>query len=270
MRIHGPRELPANWRTTAEGDSTAPGLTSLDASGSGQFCLDQFYKMQMALAGKWVTVVDLRHEPHGIINAAAISWGPPAPASRGAWAVEQLEAQWLTALEGAKRATATFYAPGSFANRDAWQPIELKFDIRSVSTEARMVDAARWGYLRIAAPDFTAPRDEDVDRFVKLVRELEPGMWLHFHCDTGRGRTTLFMTLYDMLRNYVRASRGDIIQRQRRLGGIDLLAAKAGSAEASRADFLTEFYHYCWAEGPGFRRSWSSWRRTRAHQSSKP
>lgn len=279
MRIVGPRESPARWRTSEDPISETAGrldkpleiagLRFLNVSGSGQFSLDQFYKMRETLAGKAVTVIDLRAEPHGFINAAAIAWGPPASGGGSAPTVERIEEAWLDHTARAKRATATFYAPDAFADQSSWQPIELKFDVRSVSTEARLVDTARWGYFRVAAPVSGVPPDAEVDRFVKFVREVEEGAWLHFHCDTGRGRTTFFLTLYDMMRNYVRAPREHIVERQRRLGGSDLLAARAGTAEAQRAAFLERFFSYCWAAGPEFRQSWSAWSRASLRSSER-
>jgi hypothetical protein len=61
-----------------------------------------------------------------------------------------------------------------------------------------------------------------------------------------------------MMRNYVSANRTEIITRQHRLSGYNLLA---GPAKAERAAFLDRFFSYCWQVGPLFRRSWSNWSR---------
>ncbi len=257
------RALPANWRTTEKvNPKTAgnAGLSVLMASGSGQFCRDQFYAVRQALGEKRVAVIDLRQEPHTFLDGAAVSWGPPGiiGSSRRAPAVEALEDAWTKRLVAGHFTTATQYAPGVFADQKSWRPIEFKLDIRDAVLESRLVAEARWGYFRVAMPDAVTPRDQDLDRFVALVRDLDEDIWLHFHCDTGGNRTTLFLTLYDMMRNYVRASRPEIVARQRRLGGIDLLA---GPTENLRKEFLERFFSYCWQCGPLFRRSWSSWSR---------
>ncbi len=70
----------------------------------------------------------------------------------------------------------------------------------------------------------------------------------------------MFLTLYDMMQNYPRATRAGIIGRQLKLGGINLLA---GPDRFAREKFLDRFYSYCWQCGPLFRQSWSSWSRTR-------
>jgi hypothetical protein len=193
-----------------------------------------------------------------------VSWGPPdvVGANRSAAQVERAEHIWTQRLAAGKFATLTEFAPGALADAASWEKISLKLDIRQAMTERRMTAEAHWRYLRIAMPDAILPRDQDVDRFVAYIADLEQEQpWMYFHCDTGGNRTALFLTLYDMMKNYVRASRPDIIARQRRLGGIDLLA---GEHKAEREDFLQRFYSYCWQCGPLFRRSWSSWNRAQS------
>ncbi len=195
------RELPENWRSS---ESAPPrikenaGLKALMASGSGQFCREQFYALRGALNGRDVVVVDLRQEPHAFLDGAAISWGPPdqIDSNRTAPAVERLEQAWLNRLVAGKFTTVTQYASRTFADTKTWLPITFKLDIRDAAVESHLVSEAHWKYFRIAAPDTIVPRDQDIDRFISLVRELE-GSWLHLHCDTGGNRTrcsSLFMT----------------------------------------------------------------------------
>jgi hypothetical protein len=257
------RVLPENWRSS-EKASTKPkanaGLDTLMASGSGQFCREQLYALRSMLMGKSVVVVDLRQEPHAFLDGAAISWGPPSIVgnNRSAPEVERTEAAWLQHLDAGKFATITEYASGTFADTKDWWPITFKLDIREARLESRLVAESNWGYFRVAAPDSVIPRDQDLDRFIGLIRDLDPGLWIHFHCDTGGNRTSLFLTIYDMMRNYARAKKSDIIARQHKLGGIDLLA---GPNKAEHQEFLDRFFDYCWQCGPLFRRSWSDWNR---------
>ncbi len=255
-------QLPINWRSTEKISGRAePGLAGLMASGSGQFSRDQFYAVLGVLRGKNIVIVDLRQEPHTFLNGAAVTWGPPdvVGASRSATQVEQIETAWTHQLARRKFTTLTQFAPGAAADARSWQPIQLKLDIREARTEARLVARENLSYLRIAMPDTYVPRDEDVDRFIAFLAANQASLpWLYFHCDTGGNRTTLFLTLYDMMRNYYRVQRPKIIARQRKIGGIDLLA---GPGKAERAEFLERFFSYCWQSGPMFHRSWSSWSR---------
>ena len=82
---------------------------------------------------------------------------------------------------------------------------------------------------------------------------MPPGGWAHFHCRAGKGRTTTFLVLYDMLRNAGRVSLKDIVDRQSVLAGdYDLLKPEGESGWkaavfADRAAFVRAFYRY---EGP--------------------
>jgi len=272
MDLEGPRTLPENWRTNEKklsGKSlNTAGMSGLHMSGSGQFSKNQLYRMREVLKDKHPVIVDLRQESHGFIDQAAIAWGPPpGPANAiSASELETREARWLEALLAAHYVTATRHAPGSFYDMGSWEEIDLKFDVRTVAAESTLIDKAGWRYRRIPVIDFQAPSDESVDRFVAFVREMDPGTWLHFHCDTGLGRTTLFMTMLDMMQNFFRANRDEIIARERQLNGVNLLKipdADSPAAEGmlARSKFLKRFFSYCFQNGPAFRRSWSSWKK---------
>jgi hypothetical protein len=232
-------------------------MSGLRVSGSGQFCQDQLYALQEKLAGHSVIVIDLRAEPHGMINNCAVTW-----ASDPAWKisrsnVEGIEADWLNRILKLRRVTTTFYAPGAFADSDSWERMAVIFDVRSILTPSALIERARWRYLRVPVIDGEIPEDAVVDDFLRTLNKLDDSEWKHLHCDTGGYRTSLFLTLYDISRNYYRAGQQDILARQRKLGGIDL------TKDPKVREFITDFFSYCWQAGPDFNRSFSSWRRSK-------
>jgi|GEM_PF-1214932 len=254
---------PDDWRSSEQASPKRKGNAGLDtlrASGSAQFSLQQSYGLQKLLLGRNVVIVDLCQEPHTFLDGAAISWGPSdlVGTNRSADTVMAAERAWTHHADAAKFITVAEYAPYRYIDTKTWQPIGLQLDVREAETEDRLAAAAGWGYFRIAAPDNVLPRDADLDRFVAFVHELQDNEWLHFHCDTGGYRTTMYLTLYDMMRSYSLASRDQIIARERLLSSYDLLA---GSAKRPVGDFLARFFNYCWQCGPHFGRSWSSWSR---------
>lgn len=263
MRLESERKLPARFRSSEQyspnedrPDPTMAGMTGLRASGSGNFCRDQLYALQEKLAGRSVVVIDLRAEPHGMINNCAVTW-----AKDPAWKitranVEAMESNWLKRAMELRRVTTSFYAPGRYADRSSWQEVALIFDVRSVLTPEQLIVRSRWNYRRVPVNDGEIPTDEVVDDFFRTLRGLEESDWKHLHCDTGGYRTSLFLTLYDMSKNFNRASKGDIIARQRRLGGIDL------TKDPKVRKFLSDFFSYCWQAGPEFNRSFAAWRRS--------
>ncbi len=279
--IASPRELPFNARTTNEKISTRPlpsgapvttdGLAALQMSGSGQFSQNQFWALQETLTPeRQVTVIDLRAEPHALINNMAVSWGPldrlpDEPAAT-------LERRWLAAAKATRRATATAFALDGYTNSESWEPIDLRINVRETSTEDRFVRRVTWGYRRFGVADFTAPPDAAVDDFITFSKSRPPSTWLHLHCDTGLGRTTTFMTIIDMMANSGRASAAALIERQHRLGGSDLAntsdrSSARATGKRARLEFLENFYRYCRQSAPGFRQSWSAWKRADARAS---
>ncbi|MEQ8224825.1 MAG: hypothetical protein ABRQ37_21075, partial [Candidatus Eremiobacterota bacterium] len=103
---------------------------------------------------------------------------------------------------------------------------------------------------------------KQVDNFITFYKNLSPDTWLYFHCKAGRGRTTTFMTMYDMMRNYDKAGRDDIIKRQWLLGGAKLSEKPVDEAEKDRWDFIVKFYDYCLQNGPDYKILWSEWNRS--------
>ena len=81
------------------------------------------------------------------------------------------------------------------------------------------------------------------------------------HCPAGRGRTTTFLAMYDMMRNAVNVSFDDILARQAMIGGKDLTEPFAigdwrYEHHFERLQFLMDFYNYC-LENPNFEKIFS-------------
>ncbi|HEY5813358.1 MAG TPA: hypothetical protein VIT23_11995 [Terrimicrobiaceae bacterium] len=89
-------------------------------------------------------------------------------------------------------------------------------EVSRVQTEQEVVEAAGANYVRLTITDQMGPTPEEVDRFLEEVGKLKPGAWVHIHCHAGRGRTTTFMILYDILRNAEQVKLEDISKRQGR------------------------------------------------------
>lgn len=256
LQLPSERMFPPLYRSSdaRDGNFIQIGLTGLRASGSGQFDREQLYMLQYALRGRDVHVIDLRAEPHGMVNRAAITWDANeefASISK----VQSAEMRWLNQLMLQRSGTVAFFATGSFADRSSWQPLNgLVFDVRTTATPARTVAEARFTYHRILFPDGRLPDDALVDRLVRMMNRLPDGAWRHFHCDTGGYRTSLCFTMWDMMQNFSSLNADAIISRQRALGGVDL--TKTPEARA----FLSQFYQYCLTSGPEFKLRWSTWK----------
>src|SRR6266704_2574598 len=270
--------LPRSFRTTndplkANKGETPPttGLSDLRASGSGEFTPEGL-KLVLARTRGPVTVFDLRQETHIFVNDLPVSWYASrdwANVGRGQSAIEAEEASRVQSL---KPGSEIDIQPGEAVkkgNANSAEPQRVK--VKSASTERDVVRGAGTGYVRTAVTDHARPLDDEVDRFVLAVRALPENAWAHFHCEAGRGRTTTFMALYDVLRNANRVSLEDIARRQQLLGyDYDVLRpADPGSWKAPYTDdriaFVRAFYDYARANPAGRPQLWSEWLKSRAN-----
>ncbi|MEO5968710.1 MAG: hypothetical protein ABIQ95_02180, partial [Bdellovibrionia bacterium] len=201
------------------------GLDTLNASGSAQFSKPQLVKIFNRLAGKNILFIDLRQEPHGFINEGAISWygeNNAINSTRPRGEIEkdeQTRLQNLLAQESVR--LKSFLFTSTTGKCPTGKPTEVAVQPKIVHREeAQLQQLQLTGtYLRIPTPDYQRPSDAEVDRFLSQVKALDPKTWIHFHCAAGRGRTTTFLALYDMFKNYSKISFSEIIERQKLLGG---------------------------------------------------
>ncbi len=275
-----PPGLPRNFRTTDDpikpAGEKAPdlaGLADLHAAGSGAFSADEF-ELALARMHSPVTVIDLRQESHVFVNGRPISWYATndwANAGRGHDDIlddeihqkgrivpgEKLILRDANALKSPDKATP---------------PVEIV--PQNVSTEKETIEARQAKYVRLTISDHVRPADAEVDRFVEAVRALPADGWVYLHCRAGKGRTTTFLALYDMLRNARRVSLEDIARRQELLGDdFDVLQpAPSGSWKTAytedRIAFVRAFYDYARANPGGQPQLWSEWLRFSADKSS--
>jgi Inositol hexakisphosphate len=270
--------LPRNFRTTSDplkpGKGEAPpvtaGLSDLRASGSGEFSPEGL-KLVLSRTRGPVTIFDLRQETHIFVNDLPVSWYASrdwANVGRSHSAIEAGEAAWVQSLRPGTEIAIRPGRPVKHGQAESVTP--QRVTVKSTSTERDVVSRVGVNYVRITVTDHAPPLDEEVDRFVLAVRALPQNAWSHFHCEAGLGRTTMFMVLYDMLRNANRVSLEDIVRRQKILShGYDVLQPdepgtwKAPYA-ADRAAFIRVFYDYARANPNGRPLLWREWLKARA------
>lgn len=110
-------------------------------------------------------------------------------------------------------------------------------------------------YLRIPVVDNERPTDEMVDNFILFITSLKGENWLHFHCDMCIGRTTTFMSMYDMMKNSNNIEFINILKRQALLGNINF---ETFEEKGIRLDFLKNFYQYARNNNDNFKTLWST------------
>lgn len=227
--------LPRNFRIIAH----------LQASGSGQFSAKSLDAVLKALpvAADHVIIVDLREEAHGFADGTAISWYGEhnwENKGKGAEEIEKQQALRLQALES--EGFMDIYS----SKRVLWM---TRTPVSATESEEELVRSLELGvgYRRFYVTDHSGPSDATVKEFLAFIRELQPGTWLHFHCAAGRGRTTTFLAMYDIIQNGSEDSFDTIVKRQYLLGGVDLSAHTSvpykQEAARERFELLRRFYN---------------------------
>jgi hypothetical protein len=218
---------------------------------------------------KKIIDVDLRQESHGYLNKNAITL-----ASENDWinynktraAAIQDEQKWLASFSTREK-VENVLQPTQFKSGHFYPG--KNYLVKEIVDENMIATAADFQYFRLMVTDHMAPRDEDIDRFVALVKNQQPNTWLHVHCRGGDGRTTTFMVMYDMLHNADKVSLDDIVKRQASVAPFyNVLETKHDNSlmipyYEKRAEFIRKFYLFAKDYLQDKSLIWSGW--SKAH-----
>ncbi|WP_251442761.1 protein tyrosine phosphatase [Veillonella intestinalis] len=263
--------LPVNFRTTHDHyklgiEDVSPsrkGLAYTQMSGSGQPTEAQFKQLASTLRTKTdgpIYVVDLRQETHVFVNGIPIShygkrnWG-------------NVGEKQITILDKEKELLATLPQTTlqlATLNKEKEAINEQSIMVESVKTEAMVAKEQGLHYLRLATTDHIWPDEMSIDKFIAFYKTLPKNSWLHFHCEAGKGRTTIFMAMYDIMKN-PNVPLEDILSRQQVLGGNNVAYTtdedtwKAPYYE-EKALMIRKFYRYVQQNHhTNFQLTWSEW-----------
>lgn len=236
------------------------GLAELQISGSGQFSEKSLKTLFKTIPSWNITIVDLREESHGFVNGHAFSWYNFKNSLNDGLADEEILVTQKNKLEelSKKRAVLLYKKKG----------IPFPLFVKKIDEEEDLASKYGMNYVRLPVRDHMKPDDARVDAFLAFVKSVDPETWLHFHCSAGRGRSTTYMTMYDMIHNATRVSLEDIVRRQHLINGLDLFFASPDDGwkyphALERGEFIKQFYHYC-LENPTLEKSWTEWLQTKS------
>ena len=246
------------WRVTPEDEPpTRQGLDNLRISGSAQCTAAGFASLYTKLSaaaaapGAPIYDVDLRQESHGFADGLPVSWHKNNNLANEGKTPEEVALDEKERLAGLAGETTTF-GPKGKTDKSRFEAVT--FTPENVQTEKDVVEATGFRYVRFYVTDRTQPDTETIEAFLDFVESLPGDAWLHFHCRAGRGRTTTFMAMYDMIRN-PEIPAEDIIERQYLIGGADLTAMKEDEWKneriVQRLEMLKLFSEYVRARHAG-------------------
>ena len=255
--VNMPRNLRIAQQEKGKSSLNFQGLNNLKASGSGQFSEKNFNEMMrhLPINSQRLVVFDLREESHGFINGNPVSWTDGnynyGNLHRTRSEIESDEYQRLRLALRTRKIIINH----------AQEPTKL--EVHTIKTERSFVEGSGATYIRLPVTDHNRPTNAVIDQFVEVIKSLPSDQWLHFHCKAGKGRTTTFLTLLDIMKNAHQTSLNDILVRQQFIGGINLneIQSKIGEkkrAAQARLEVIQKFYLYC-RQIPDFQISWSAW-----------
>lgn len=256
------------------------GMDRMNISGSAQFTKSQLRRVLNSIKENqqsvtMVLILDLRQESHGFINGLPFRFyidrneinknvDPDCILQK-----EEREVKSLT------RSEQNHIINISYSKKESYKlnlSSSVPFQTQDIHTECETVNALanefldrdlQVDYERFYVLDHNRPSDEDVDKFVSLFdTHNNEYTWLHIHCAGGKGRTTSFMAMADMLLNASQVEFKEIIKRQHVIGGSNLYATSGkpawrAAAAKERLKFLEQFYNF--ATSPNGRLAGVSW-----------
>jgi len=149
-------------------------------------------------------IVDLRQESHAFLDGRAVSWcadkdwsnvgQPPAWITRD----EQCQLEKLAAAPDALVYAVHKDADGNLQILGS-RPLHVTRTETEEMVVERIENRLAISYLRLHVTDHCAPEDDAMRTFLQTLGNVAATTWVHFHCHGGDGRTTTFLTTYDML-----------------------------------------------------------------------
>lgn len=270
--------LPSKFRTphcyglAGNPNIMLDGFKDLRMSGSAQFSQWQLEELTRYLVKNHrvklenIIVVDLREEPHGIINGDAVTfhYGPlHALKNKSPAKVLASDQQRINMVRTMPYIILNMAIKSEAGMPENKRPMVLA--VKSAMTEQELATQIGIQYVRIPVTDHFRPDHSDVDQFIDYVERLPSDAWLHFKCRGGKGRTTTFMAIYDMLKNPL-LPKEEFIKRQILIHGINLspttISGKKSwksSLSTDRSNFIGRFYEYLHAPNGYGKQKWSHW-----------
>ena len=244
-------------------------IKDLRVSGSGQFSADELYKLLVAIPApkNHIWIIDLRQESHGFIDGIPISWYKnqnTGNINKTASQIKKEEEKLLTDLSKQKSVAVYTLRKLDDGNVMVDKPTTMIPEL--VESEEQLVTSLGAHYKRLYVLDHNKPDDQEVDNFIDFIRKVKAQDWLHFHCRGGKGRSSTFIAMYDIILNSQKSTFVQIMQRQAKLGNIKLNELPTSknklwksAAAKERYEFLKRFYIYVIDPAGYATHSWAAW-----------
>lgn len=235
--------LPKNFRDLSD--------IGLNAIASGQFSEDELKMIKKKYPGQKFLILDLRRESHGFINGNAVSWYARFNKSNENKDVDKVvrdEKTLLKIVQDGKKVTISDIVEKD--KKNGWfkkvkpEIVEAKIS----ETESELSQKYGFEYKRIPVIDHELPSKDQLQQYIDLINNLPKDTKIYVHCAGGKGRTTTFLAIYDIIKNGKNLSFDEILARQHKAGGSDLKKTDDEEADWNSAlkvkklDLIQKFY----------------------------
>ncbi len=258
-----PAGMPKNFRSPVFYKPAKPqdlnntGFNQLTISGSAQYSWPELQEMVKYVHNRHkvpydhIYVLDLREEPHGFFNDAAVSWYYGPLSYQQNKETDAVIASELRRIEQVRSFPNTFAYKVKKTERGVAGGKSVSIEpVRILMREREAVLSLGAQYKRLPVTDHFRPQSTDIDDFVDWVKTLPQNAWIHMKCRGGKGRTTTFMALFDIIQN-PKVPVDSILERHKLLGGVDLSRKKIKKGQEwklrlnnDRVNIIKHFYAY--------------------------
>ena len=192
---------------------TRDGLEGLRDSGSSFMSVNEMKSMLKKIPAdpSDIIILDLRNESHGYINGHGVSWYSRYKRYNMGLTSQAVERREQKLLADALAAGTVDIATQAKNKSTVMQtPIKVK----SVQTERQLAESLGMKYYHIPIMDYHAPSRANIDQFIEFYKKLPKNAWIHTHCEAGVGRTTITLSMIDMIHNAGKLSYDTIMTLQ--------------------------------------------------------
>lgn len=210
-------ELPYNFRDLSP--------LGINAIGSAQFSETQLKEVRKKYPNEKIVIVDLRRESHGFINGSAVSWRSPFDRSNINKNSSEILRDEKIRLNSVKKDREIIV--NKILEKDKkngwYEEVEPEIiAVEKISTEENLAKENGFEYKRFFVRDHGNPDAKQLLEIVNFIKNFPQDKKIYVHCAAGRGRTTTFLTIYDIIKNGSELSLKEILKRQEKIGGIRL------------------------------------------------
>lgn len=138
--------------------------------------------------------------------------------------------------------------------------------------ESEMAKRYQIEYKNIKIDSKLVTPDAAVDEFVAYFDKAPENAWFHFHCRHGKGRTSIALVMFDIMKNAPTVALEDIVKRQYLLGSVNLSDTAVWRKNSTypskslkrRKKFIHDFYAFICQRKAGGIQTWSAWKKRAA------